>query len=216
MDFNGNPYLNRTAITDRKNFFGRRRELATVFSRIGATQLQCVSIVGERRIGKSSLLRAILWEQPTFLRRSEEFVFVFLDLQEKFPADVPGFFASLMEGIALAHRDSAIANKPPTYENVRKLVDEFDRKRLKLVFVLDEFEVLTQNRNFPLEFFNFLRSLPNNHPISFILSSARELQELCHSKDIAGSPFFNIFHSFPLFSGDGVGKNSHLDHTDRR
>ena len=54
-----NPYLNRTAIKDDRGFFGRRRELATIFSRIDAREPQSVSIVGERRIGKSSLLRKL-------------------------------------------------------------------------------------------------------------------------------------------------------------
>src|SRR5439155_20835875 len=92
----------------------------------------------------------------------------------------------------------ALADQPPTYGNVRKLVVELERRGMKLVLLLDEFEALTQRHNFTVEFFNFLRSLPNNHPVSFILTSARELHELCHSKEIAGSPFFNIFHKLSL------------------
>ncbi len=198
MNLIANPYLHRTAITNDRDFFGRSRELATIFSRIDAAQPQSVSVVGERRIGKSSLLRAILCQAAKFLRSPECCIFVFLDLQEKMYADVPQFFASLTEEIALACRDPAIANQPPTYENVRKLVVELERRGMKLVLLLDEFEALTQSRNFSVEFFNFLRSLPNNHPVSFILTSARELHELCHSREIAGSPFFNIFHRLSL------------------
>ncbi len=55
-----NPYLDRVAIRDIHRFFGRRRgEVARIFSRIGAARPQSVSVVGERRIGKSSLLNHI-------------------------------------------------------------------------------------------------------------------------------------------------------------
>ncbi|HOT02427.1 MAG TPA: ATP-binding protein, partial [Acidobacteriota bacterium] len=54
-----NPYLDRVAIRDIHRFFGRRREVTRIFSRIGAARPQSVSVVGERRIGKSSLLNHI-------------------------------------------------------------------------------------------------------------------------------------------------------------
>src|SRR6516164_9083860 len=193
-----NPYLNRTAIRDDRDFFGRRREMATIFSRIEARDPQSVSIVGERRLGKSSLLRALMRRRTAFLDRPDEFVFVYLDLQENMHGDVANFFRALTEEIALARKDAVIAESRPTYENVRNLVARLSRAGLTLVLLLDEFEAITLNRNFTIEFFSFLRSLPNNYPVSFIVSSARELQEICHSKEIAGSPFFNIFHKLNL------------------
>jgi serine/threonine-protein kinase len=198
MTISANPYLNRTAIKDDRGFFGRRRELATIFSRIDAGEPQSVSLVGERRIGKSSLLRAVLRRQQQYLRRPDEFVFVYLDLHETGHTDVANFFSALIQELSLSLRDTAMQNTLPTYENVRTVVARLDRARLKIVLLLDEFEAVTQNENFTLEFFSFLRSLPNNYAVSFIVSSARELQELCHSKELAGSPFFNIFHKLNL------------------
>jgi tRNA A-37 threonylcarbamoyl transferase component Bud32 len=195
-----NPYLNRTAIRDDTRFFGRRRELATIFSRIDAVEPQSVSIVGERRIGKSSLLRALLRRKDVLLRRPDEFVFAYLDLHEKVHGDVSDFFAALIEELSLNLHDMEMHKTAPSYENMRTLVSRLNRDRLKLVFILDEFEAITQNKNFTLEFFSFLRSLPNNYSVSFIVSSARELQDLCHSKELAGSPFFNIFHKLNLGS----------------
>lgn len=51
-----NPYLNRVAIRDPAQFYCRRREVARIFSRLGADRPQSIAVVGERRIGKSSLL----------------------------------------------------------------------------------------------------------------------------------------------------------------
>ena len=195
-----NPYLNRTAIKDDRGFVGRQRELATIFSRIDAGEPQSVSIVGERRIGKSSLLRALLRRRQSFLRRPDEFAFAYVDLHEKVHGDVSHFFSALLEGLGLSLKDSDVYKTAPTYENIREAVMRMDRARMKLVLVLDEFESVTQNPNFTVEFFSFLRSLPNNYSVSFIVSSAREIQDLCHSKEVAGSPFFNIFHKLNLGS----------------
>jgi serine/threonine-protein kinase len=195
-----NPYLNRTAIKDDRGFFGRNRELATMFSRIDAGEPQSVSIVGERRIGKSSLLRALLRRKQLFLRRPDEYLFVYLDLHEKVHGDISNFFAALIEGLGLTRQNADIGKVAPTYEGIRTAVAQIDRSRLKLVLVLDEFEAVTQNEKFTIEFFSFLRSLPNNYAVSFIVSSSRELQDLCHSKEVAGSPFFNIFHKLNLGS----------------
>jgi serine/threonine-protein kinase len=155
-----NPYLNRTTIRGDRDFFGRRRELATVFSRLGAKEPQSVSIVGERRIGKSSFLQALLRQRTAFLDRPDEFVFVYLDLQGRIHGDVSDFFGALMEEIALACQDPVIAGNPPTCESLRKVVVGLNRAHTKMVLLLDEFEAITLNRNFTIEVFSFLRSLP--------------------------------------------------------
>ena len=49
-----NPFFNRHRITDPAYFFGRQRELERLYSAIATHQ--CVSLVGERKMGKSSLL----------------------------------------------------------------------------------------------------------------------------------------------------------------
>ena len=59
--------------------------------------------------------------------------------------------------------------------------------------MFDEFDAITTNRAFDLEFYSFLRSIANNYDVAYVTSSARDLQELCHTQLIADSPFFNIF-----------------------
>src|SRR5258705_2838309 len=79
-----NPYLNRVAIKDPAQFFGRTREVSKIFSRIGASRPQSLSVVGERRIGKSSLLNFVNDPQVRrrFLPRFEAYAFPFIDLQQ--------------------------------------------------------------------------------------------------------------------------------------
>jgi serine/threonine-protein kinase len=57
---------------------------------------------------------------------------------------------------------------------------------------------VTTNPNFNLEFFSFLRFLANHYNVSYLTSSARDLQVLCHTREISDSPFFNIFSTMRL------------------
>jgi len=63
---------------------------------------------------------------------------------------------------------------------------------------MDEFELITRNKNFEEDFFSFLRSLANSFRVAYITSSRDELQQMCHNQDISDSPFFNIFSNLPL------------------
>jgi len=88
-----NPYLNRNMIRDTRLFFGRKKEIATIYSRLGAARPQSVSIVGERRIGKSSLLYHINQESSrrAYLKESTSYIFIFVDFQEKRRVSVQEF-----------------------------------------------------------------------------------------------------------------------------
>jgi len=78
---------------------------------------------------------------------------------------------------------------------------------LNLVMLLDEFEYVTQNPNFGSDFFGGLRALAIHHNLSLIPATRRELVDLCHSDEIKGSPFFNIFANVvlrPFARGDAL------------
>ncbi len=190
-----NPYLNRVAIKEPSQFFGRTREVARIFSRIGAPRPQSISVVGERRIGKSSLLQFINHPQirARNLDDAESYIFVFIDLQQKRRLTLEEFFKGLFELIAKEVRDKAITKLLPGFDSLRALLEKFRDTGRKLIVLFDEFDVITTNKTFDLEFYSFLRSIANNYDVAYVTSSARDLQELCHTQLIADSPFFNIF-----------------------
>src|ERR1044071_131263 len=190
-----NPYLNRVAIKDPAQFFGRTREVSKIFSRIGSSRPQSLSVVGERRIGKSSLLYYIYHPQVRahFLDDTDSYVFVFIDLQQKRRLTLIEFFKELFALLAKETGDDAILQLDPTFDSVRALLERFRRLDRKLIVLFDEFDAITTNRAFDLEFYSFLRSIANNYDVAYITSSARDLQEFCHTQLIADSPFFNIF-----------------------
>jgi len=202
-----NPFHYGKPVTDPDHFFGRRREIEQIVTRLQNVACESSSIVGERRIGKTSLLQRFL--SPAALERhgfTSEYVFVYLSF-EGFSHITPTRFwqwvleelepktenTQLREQIALIRQ----ADMVDLFE-VRRLFDQFTRKGLRIVFLFDEFEYVIRNKNFDADFYGGLRHLATNYNLALVTSSSRELIYYCHSAEIAGSPFFNIFANITL------------------
>ncbi len=196
-----NPYLNRVMIKTPGEFFGRTQELKRVFARLNATPPGSISIVGDRKIGKSSLLNHVYSraQREQRLDQPERMLMVVLDFQEKTAMSTEGFVRLLISlvGVELRGRLN-VADCPPTLDGIKEMVQRLDGAGLRLAILLDEFDVVTTNPNFSLEFFSFLRFLANHYNVAYLTSSARDLQSLCHTKEISDSPFFNIFSTLRL------------------
>lgn len=79
MDHAPNPFTNRGVIKNEEDFIGREEQLGEIIERLRT--LQSSSVVGERRIGKSSLLYHLA---QTGARRIEDgrYRFFYLNLYE--------------------------------------------------------------------------------------------------------------------------------------
>ena len=195
-----NPYLNRLPVRDPARFYGRRREIRRILEGLSADPPQSFSLVGDRRIGKSSTLHQI--RHPAVLAAGvPEAVHRTLrlryhDFQAGVPADEPAFLAFLAGEIA----DALETPRPPTAsrDSVVGLLRQADRDGLRLVLMWDEFEVVTRHKALDLDVYSFLRSLAQNHRLAFVTASGRDLRTVCHSAQVADSPFFNVFQTVRL------------------
>lgn len=196
-----NPYLNRMMIKRRDEFFGRGQEVKRIYARLNATPPGSVSVVGDRKIGKSSLLNHVYMRQnrQEYLEQPEKMVMVFLDLQEEKGMSMEAFVKILL-GIASYELRGRldISDCAHNLDGIKDMVQRLDAAGFRLAILLDEFECVTTNPNFNLEFFSFLRFLANHYNVAYLTSSARDLQVLCHTKEISDSPFFNIFSPIKL------------------
>jgi len=88
-----NPYLNRVMIKRQNDFYGRKKEVRKIYSRLDAPQPQSISIVGDRRIGKSSLLNYIYTKnnRKQYMQNHDSSIFVYLDFQNMVDIDVEKF-----------------------------------------------------------------------------------------------------------------------------
>jgi len=196
-----NPYLNRVMIKNPDEFFGRKGEVRRIYSRLDAARPQSVSVVGERKIGKSSLLNFVYHRanRRQFMRNFEDSVFVYLDFQSKLDYDIEMFIDFLFNMFTFECGDKHdYTARDKSLDQLGEVVAELDGEGKRIVILMDEFEVITRNKRFDESFFAFLRSLANSYKVAYVTSSCEDLQEMCHNKDIADSPFFNIFSNLPL------------------
>jgi hypothetical protein len=196
-----NPYLSRTMIKNRDRFFGRHQEVRRIFSRLNASPPGSMSVVGDRKIGKSSLLNYIYMRQTreAHLDDPDRMVMVFLDFQEEKDMSIDTFVRTLLGIAAIELRGRvAVEDCAHSLDGIKDFVQRLSTAGYRLAILLDEFDAITTNRNFGLEFFSFLRFLANHYDVAYLTSSARDLQILCHTKEISDSPFFNIFSNLRL------------------
>ncbi len=204
-----NPYTNRGTIKNPQEFYGRERETRRIFSRISSSHPQCISIIGERKIGKSSLLYFITHQDTRrkWLKDADSYVFVLADLQERAcEMSFKTFFQFIFRTLAEQLGESIVPNsliqnvetEAEFYEMFKTVVSNIERQQLKLIIMFDEFGTITSSGNFDSAFFSFLRSIANNYECAYITTSRAKLQNLCRDTDISESPFFNIFAPVPL------------------
>ena len=209
-----NPFTYGNPITAPAHFIGRKREVDQVYSRLMNAEFESSSVVGERRIGKTSLLKYI--SHPLVIEKAgftpEKYIFVYVDLQILDPTKTPtDFWRRVLRAIRwqVSHAElrswiDETRGEPSIdafiLDDVFGLVDDLN---LHIVLLLDEFERVTQNEAFDIDFFSGLRSIAIHHNLALITSSHRELVELTHSRAVQDSPFFNIFANINLrpFSG---------------
>jgi hypothetical protein len=204
-----NPFTYGNPISDPHRFFGREWEVKQIFGRLRNKEFESSSVVGERRIGKTSLLnylsdpaiRAALGLGP------EHCSFVYVDLQLVDATMGPEeLWRWLLTLIRRQCQDTEIRSLVTTLEGCRRLrtfdLDELfqqiDDRGHQVVFLLDEFDRVTRNENFAPDFYFGLRSLVIRHKVALVTSSRLELIELCHSPAVRSSPFFNIFANINL------------------
>jgi tRNA A-37 threonylcarbamoyl transferase component Bud32 len=201
------PFFNRHRITDPAYFFGRQRELERLYSAIATRQ--CVSIVGERKLGKSSLLTR-LSHAPTlhsFGLEPAQYLFVYFDLESMASARRDDFWMELLDTIAsqLPPGDMAqtlrkqIDSGDVRFMTARRALRRLRDTGLEVVLMLDEFESLARNAQFDPDFYGELRSLAGELGLVILTASKRSLYDLTYeNSSTLSSPFFNIFSEMPI------------------
>lgn len=166
-------------------FYGRNRELRKI---LGSTS-RSFSVVGARKIGKSSLLARIKKELEDMGAYS-----LFMDLESPTNPDHQSFLQrSEIEIGRLLKTDLNFENNIDTFCSVLKSKLSPNKK---LVFILDEIDDLLsydKEKDFPL--IRSFRSLFQEGYCQFILSGFEILQNMKRGID---SPFYNFCEEIPL------------------
>ncbi len=186
-----NPDL---AVLEPRDFFGREPIVKRLFSRIGAERPQSIAVIGGRKSGKTSLLNHIFHEETrnAFLGSPDRYAFTLIR-NAKVSVTADAMLRLIIAGAFGSETEDA-----NPYAALQKLVGAHHEMGKKLIVLFDDFHLVTGNKDYPLEFFSFLRSLANNYNVAYVTTSYLELQQLCVVKAIEESPFFNIFTNLTL------------------
>jgi archaellum biogenesis ATPase FlaH len=201
-----NPFFNRIAIKDNKYFFGRKDEVQYIISLL--RNAQSCSIVGPRRIGKSSLINYI--SDPLVLKENglnpNEFIFVPIDLEGLGELTPSEFFSMIIQELRnkiiekelRRGMEELLSKENIRFLDLKNIFMDIKELEKNVIFLFDEFELITTNKNLDINFFSGLRNLANNFSVCYITASHVPLLELTLSQETLGSPFFNFFTQINL------------------
>lgn len=210
-----NPYVTgRSLPPDSPVFFGRERELSETLGVLRRPdEPGSVSVVGERRFGKSSFLNQVYRS----LGAEPGLVSIHASTQNWSGACPAQFFAGLYRAILSALDGTAYLSRPDPrlgqqtqpsravepdvktevadFSALGELIRPFARTGLRFVLLLDELEGIAGAEPFDVDFFGNLRALGEqpDYRFGYLISSRRPLKELCGDHRIAASAFWNIF-----------------------
>lgn len=204
-----NPFTYGNPISDPQRFVGRTREVEQILGRLRNEEFESSSLVGDHRIGKTSLLKYLADPGVRASHGLEpcRYSFVYVDLQMVGQAmDADRLWRRLLTLMLRQSADQlpreAVAELLRSDQldlfDLDELFQAVDDSGQYVVFLLDEFERVTANENFGPDFFYGMRSLIIQHKVALVTSSRRELVEVCSSDEVRSSPFFNIFANVRL------------------
>lgn len=210
-----NPFITGGPIRDPKDFKGRRDVLRVIIDR--CIKRQNVSVHGERRTGKTSLL-LYLANPESYIELPDYHVPVFFDFQGFSTASVTEIWQSIGSAIVeqteqrtenwpIDSIDSRFGTKRQLFEldrkfgsteNLRGLLRALKKLGISIHLLLDEFEATNHNPNLGPDFYSHLRGLYNeSYNLTYVISTRTGLAdvELAQPfiRDRFSSPFFNIF-----------------------
>jgi len=203
-----NPFTFGNPIRDPARFYGRKQDIRQIVGRLLSSAHESTSIVGERRLGKTSLLYHL--SNPdvaaTLGLSPNHYCLVYIDFQGLTDITPQRFWHRVLDKMArsVCDRDLVPAihalRDQDNFDlfDLEDLFDTIDDRGLYTVLFMDEFDYVTQNPKFHASFFGGLRALAMHHGLALVPATRRDLVDLCHSDEIKGSPFFNIFANVVL------------------
>jgi hypothetical protein len=191
-----NPYIFGPPIRNREDFHGRAEEISLLVQCIAHGG--CAAIVGERRIGKSSLLLHLQSEPPEVWPDAAMPLFVFINAQLLIRSE-SDLYAKVIQGIA--QQTQAIRETLPrlsaekSEQDLILCLEQLAPRRLALL--IDEFEMICERPAFSEQFYLSLRAIAQNYGMSMVTATSVPLWECC-AKGNGSSVFRNIFQDVRL------------------
>jgi len=208
-----NPFIHRGALKSSRHFWGRSSELNKIYSCLldSEEEPQSVALLGQRRIGKSSLLYRIFKKELADEMYSEQLantITVMISMQSLVTSLNASFFERVLDDIKMVSTEyETLVNEirlqmdNDQERSFGQLLRKLTQKGVLVIILIDEFEAASNNSSFDLNFFEKLRAFMQERRLAFVLSFQTEISNLWDGALINSpnsSPFFNLFQHFTL------------------
>ncbi|NEQ66491.1 MAG: ATP-binding protein [Symploca sp. SIO2D2] len=204
------PFLAGGMLTERMFFVGREDEIRFIIQNMTNAQPTSVNIVGDRKIGKSSLLYHIYQTYegrvPAYGRQPQDFVVVYLSLKSANCRKPEDFYRAVAQ--EFLNRGSVQANPdlsqplqvtPFDVHSFSQAMGKWKQAKVLPVICLDDFEELLEaNSPFDDPFYDNLRSLENLSQLMLVIASRKKLQDCMNQQSRLTSGFFNVSQTWTL------------------
>ncbi|MGK7878472.1 MAG: AAA-like domain-containing protein [Xenococcaceae cyanobacterium] len=207
------PFSAGSRIEDLRFFVGRREELDFIASHMTADQPTSINVVGERRIGKSSLLYHFFqtYEQRVqrYGKNARDYVVICLSLQEAHCQQETSFYQAVAQEL-LNHiprqvswgrkrvLNNALKVSPLNRQTFSQAIKQWKVEKVLPVLCLDKIEGLFEySQEFNNGFYDNLRSLMDDNALMLVVASYQRLDVYSRQHKLTSS-FFNLGHVLPL------------------
>jgi len=185
------PFQYGTSVS-ASHFYGRSKQILDVKNRIGAISPQCISIIGHRRSGKSSLLRYVKERTNAFCSAYQKPLIAHLDLQDKRFHTPVGIVEELRrtidkQGLKPWQRE---ANEDDFA--VGEVLSRLRDGGFRVIMLLDEFDSIRDRIEHFQDWGEDARAKCTAGLFTLAIASKRPLNELYSAHNLC-SPFANIF-----------------------
>jgi len=173
------PYVTGHAVGGSPAFIGRTDILKTIKDILSRSQQNAIVLSGQRRIGKTSVLKELEAKLP-----EQNYQPIFFDLMDKAHQSLEVILNDLAKTISQQLDEEEPQWKNTTYQFGKWLVELLESEKLSqksLVLLFDEFDALndTQAEQMRDEFFRYLRTLLSINPqrLNFIFAIGRNIDD---------------------------------------
>ncbi|MCI0471751.1 MAG: AAA-like domain-containing protein, partial [Candidatus Aminicenantes bacterium] len=181
----------REGIKNINDFYGRRELIEEICHRLKSWQ--SVSLYGERKMGKTSLLKYLFQEgikQVPFPNPSQVII-----LYETFGGKQDTTEEIFLQGLYdTLNRNINLPVEPGKMDKngFNKFIDDSRCRGKHFIFFFDEIDAASENSAFDHTFFSFLRSLSDKYQVQYIIASRKSIKQLIRENNVA-SPFNGLF-----------------------
>jgi len=208
-----NPFHYGGPVHEPENFFGRKKEIRDIYRQISVSN--SVSLIGERKIGKTSLLLHLIHAQTRakYGILPEDTLVYYIDMSSCIFSKSSDVFRRLLEGVSETasnkiekETNTLLGKKYIHFQQFENIISKINNEDWKIVFFFDEFESISMIKY--SDIFSRLRYLAQMYDVTFVISTLRDLMSLFREKGFSTSPFFNIFTKYQL---RGLDENASRD-----